>query len=411
MKLPYLLALFFVSLAFTSHANSVDLLDVKKFPKWFQDSYVQEAQLVDTTEIIIEQFNIKQEVLGNIKLLADKEGIWLYHINFGTKTPIECYVLTSHSGPANSMYAMMESGLDDIATLNKKKLSASFNFSLGTGVIGDTPYLQLDTLYHLGKGKKKASGILKALAAETDDGLLLCLHNSIGYRKTFYTAFESFVKAFIANKPSKAFFNPVYQYTFNDIPVGYSSEKYIVDADGDVEISNSVAMMIPSDASSISRTDSTSNSWSYADGSLINASSYSIENGELSSRFNILFEDEQWKVVGELQGKNVETSLNHKERLLSDFGNYLKVIELKSSDNNSSIDNLWNADIDPVSAVEVKFSKVAGDDSANTKYQVGPLSMKLLTDSNGVIKQASMDQAGLKLNVKLMYVKGMPQLP
>ena len=411
MKLPYLLALSFISLAFTSHANSADLLDVKKFPKWFQESYAQEAQLEDTTEVIIEQFNIKQEVLGNVKLLAEKDGTWLYHINIGPKTPMECYVFASHNGPANSMYAMMESGLDDIATSNKKKRTGSFNFSLGTGIIGDTPYLQLDTLYHLGKGKKKASGILKTLAAETGDGLLLCLHNSIGYRKTFYTAFESFVEAFRANKPSKTFFNPVYQYTFNDIPVGYSSEKYTVDADGDVEISNSVAMLIPVDANSISRTDSTSNSWSYANGSLINASSYSIENGELSSRFNISFQDEQWKVVGELQGKNVETSLSHKDSLLSDFGNYLKVIELKSSDKNSSIDNLWNADIDPVSAVEVTFSKVADDDNANTKYQVGPLSMNMLTDANGVIKQALMDQAGLKLTVKLMYVKGAPKLP
>lgn len=232
----------------------------------------------------------------------------------------------------------------------------------------------------------------------------------MGYQNAFVAVFKSFVRAFTAAQPSPEFYRSTYQVLINDIPMGFTREKYIEDSDGDIEIVVGTAFMIPVDETSIARSDSVAFSWSNPNGSLINASEYTIENSTMTSSFDISYVEDAWQVKGELQGKALEIELAHKDWLLSSYGSYLESVNLLNSDNNSGSFYMWTADADPTAAIEVVISEEADNPSGNLKIDMGPLIMTMQSDKKGVISKGVMQQGGLKMDMVLMHSHGTPTL-
>lgn len=308
------------------------------------------------------------------------------------------------------MYAIVESSVTNIEVLNKKPLSQKLNYAVGSGMSGSTPYLVFDTLYLLGEGEEKVTGVLKGLSAETDQSLKLCIHNEVGYRKTFLKVFESFLSAFTDNTEELGFYDAVYQVTFNDYPVGYAYEKYSVDADGDILAKSGAALLVPVDASSISRSDEKITSWSRPDGSLINKTIHSITNSKLESSFALEPKDDKWFVKGELQGKEVNEELNYKDWLLSEYGMNLSVLNLKKSDEQSAEYYIWEPEVDPVNATKLVISKIEGELDANIKINNGPMLFESLIDENGIFRSGSMELGPVKMQLESVYSRGKPVL-
>ena len=268
----------------------------------------------------------------------------------------------------------------------------------------------MDLLYSLGSGDSKVTGILKGLSAQTGPNLQICLHNEVGYQQAFFDVFASFVEAFQQNENSQSFFEPIYKMTLNDIPVGYSKEKYIVDKDGDIEITSQSALLLPVNHSSIARSDSVSRSWSNPDGSLINALSYSVENSQLSSNFTLIY-DEGWLVEGELQGKPVKQKLEYDGWFLSGFGSYLETARLMATKEKSAEFPMWIPEADPTSKLDVTLKKILDNPKQNFEIKMGPIVMNFLANDKGGFKQGSLKQGPLMLSLELIQVSGEPVLP
>lgn len=397
-------------LILNSNVFAKSLVNIDDFPKWFKDSVNRSIEIDKTSKIEIKPFNVNSEILGDAKLISDEDGTWYYQVDIGTGSPVECYVFSEFDGTSNSLYSVVEYSLSGVETLNKKPLSEKFNYAIDGGVIENTPYILLDTLYTLGEGSEKVSGIIKAVSAETSDSLQMCLHNELGYEKAFFNVFESFVKAFLANEKKPGFFEIVYQMTLNNMPIGFAREKFTLDDEGDISIHQTSAMLIPVDATSISRSDAVSTSWSRADGSLINGTKYTIENGIIASNFSISFKDEKWHVAGELQGKAVTKTLEYDSWMQSDYGNYLDSKSMLESGVKTKAFHMWLPDADPTSAIKVVMTKLENDPTANLKFDMGPLILKSLFDKNGILKQGVVQQAALEMQMTSIFVKGQPAL-
>ncbi|ACR11338.1 hypothetical protein [Teredinibacter turnerae] len=391
--------------------NVVTLVDLKDFPSWFHEAINREKSVKKKSSLKIKKFNINEKVLGKLKLQESSDTTWYYTIDIGTDSPVECYVFTEFDGPANSLHSMIENSLSAIAELNKKPLSSRYTSALGVGLVGDTPYLALDTLYSVGEGKNKASGILKGLSAATNNSLQICTHNELGYKKAFLNVFTSFINAFIASEENQEFFESVFVMSINDLPLGYAREKYALDEDGDIVLHTDSAMLAPVDASSVARSDSGAREWSMKDGSMINKVSYSIENNVLASSFSLEMRDSKWHVSGELQGKPVNAVLEHNNWLLSGYGSYLAAIELQKSDKISESYPMWVPEADPTSALKVVLSKTPKDPTANLKIDMGPMVMKFLAEKSGIFKHGTIAQGPITIGLQQLYVKGEPQLP
>lgn len=290
-------------------------------------------------------------------------------------------------------------------------MASSFNYVVDVGAIQNTPYLMLDTLYTLGEGNARVTGVLKALSAQTDKSLQICLHNEIGYRTSFSNVFTSFVNAFLESEENKAFFEPIYKMVFNGMPVGFGHEKYTLDSDGDVEIYTKSSMLLPVDASNVSRTDSVNQSWSSPDGSLINANEHTVENGVLASHFSISNIDDKWRVAGEMQGKAIEVDLDYTEWLLSGYGSYLATIELMKSEETRANYHMWLSDADPTTATTVGLSETNGSDEGNIQIEMGPITFKFSAEADGIIQKGAMEQGPVKMQLELLKVRGTPAIP
>lgn len=397
--------------AISISANASDLINISDFPEWFQEAMVRESGQIKTSVLSLEQLNVNTEVLGKYTLNDDSDGTWYYTIDIGSPSPVECYVFTSYDGPATSLYSVVEYGLSGIETLNNKKLVAKNNYSVAAGVIGDAPYLALDTLYTLESGGQRVIGVLKAMSAQTDQSLQICMHNELGYRESFYNTFVSFVNAFSENQANAEFFEAISKVSINGIPMGFLHESYTSDADGDISVVNNSALMVPVDASSIARTDSVSRSWSKIDGTLINSSDYTIENGTVSSQFSIVYQDDAWQVEGEMQGKAISTQLEHKGELLSGFGSYVGLASLRNSDKRSQEYFMWAPSADPTSVLPVVLSQIDDNESANFEIDMGPMVLRFLADDKGIFRQGNILQGPMTMQIELLYSKGQPLSP
>lgn len=387
------------------------LVELEQFPKWFKDATARETKVKKTTKLKVAEFNVDGTVKGKFKLIEEGDGTWYYNVDIGTDTPVECYIFTDYDGPANSLYAIIEHSLTGVEALNNKKLSGQFNYAIDIGAIDNVPYLQLDKLYNLGAGNQKVAGVLKGLSAETAQSLQVCLHNEMGYNQAFFDVFESFVTAMAENESDKAFFEPIYQITLGDMPIGFGHEVYTTDADGDINIQKHSAFLVPVDANTVSRTDSVVTEWSSPDGSVINANVYTIENQVTTSQYSLQNLEGKWQVEGELQGKPIKAELPYSGWLLSGFGSHLESASLLTSEAKSAEFEMWLPDADPTSSLKITLSKITDNPKANLKIDMGPIVMDFMADTKGIFKEGTINQGSLAMGIKLINVPGEPTLP
>lgn len=393
------------------NVSAANLVDSKVLPAWFQKSLQKDADVKTTGKLKIEALNVDATMKGKPEQQETEEGVWYYLIDVGGASPVECYAFTSFDGVANSLHSVVDFSLKGVEALNKKKLVNRFNYAIDVAVTGTTPYMRYDTLYMLGENDQKVIGMLKGASARTANTLEICLHNEAGYEKAFTGVFESFVQAFANANPSNTFFEPIYSMTINDIPVGFAQEMMSVDADGDVQSVTRTAMLMPVDASDVSRTDSEKTEWGRTDGSLINSYEYSVENGEIASEFTLQNIEGVWQVAGKIQGKEIKVNLNYDSWLLSDFGSYGQTAALLASEDNQIKANMWTSDTDPTAVTPVSLSKVADSEDANVELNMGPMSMRFLADKTGMFQNGSISQGGLTVKMKLISSHGTPTVP
>ncbi|MDC8829665.1 hypothetical protein [Alteromonas gilva] len=411
MKLRYSVLFCALPLVFSAPSTAHLLVNLNEFPEWFQQAMERETEIESTSQLTIEALNVDARIKGNATQQESTEGTWYYTIDIGLASLVECYAFTEFDGPANSLHAIVQHSLQGAAALNQKALTSQFNLAVDAGVTGATPYLQLDTLYNLGEGSDTVSGVIKGLSAQTEQSLQICIHNETGYQATFLAVFESFVEAFAQHNTNPQFFDAVYQLSLNDMPLGFSRERFTVDQDGDIEVNVHSAMLVPVDEVSVSRTDSVGTEWSRADGTLINGTEYSVDNGTLSSNFAIQPGEESWMVSGEMQGKAIEAPLNYNGPLISGYGSYTETAGLLASEEQSAAFRMWVPDADPTAALEVMVSKIEDNPAANLRLDMGPLTMTLKAEDNGMFDVGTLEQAGMKLLMKRIYSKGEPVLP
>ena len=399
-----------ICLCMTSFSSAKDLIDVSQFPAWFQEASQRDSVIETRSSISIPKYKVDSKVVGKFKLISDDNGVWYYNVDIGTDSPVECYVFEEFDGTSNSLKNVIEASIEAAAELNEKPFANKYNYAVDVGVIKDTPYLALDTFYSLGEGNQMVSGVLKAYSSQTQNTLQICVHNEIGYRKAFFSVFESFINAFVESESTESFFEVVYQMTINDLPVGYGLEKHSLDADGDVYSYIESSMMIPVDASNVSVTDSVETEWSSPTGSIINADQYVLENGRYTSQLALKPLEGKWKVTGELQGKTIDAFLTYEDWLLSSFGAYLASAYILTSEDSSLNYNAWVTEADPTTALPLTISKTSPETPNKLSMQIGPIKVDYVSSALGVFDEGSIRQGPVQVNIFKIYQRGEPSL-
>lgn len=395
-------------LVISIQASAIDFVKVTDFPQWFQKSMSAEKKVKKKSKLVIDSLGVKTKVKGKITLAESNDSYQYYTIDMKTTVPAECYVFSEFDGIATSLYSVVNAGIDATEKLNKKSLTGKFNYALDSGIIDSVPYLSLDVLYTLGEGQEKVSGLIKGYSAKIGDTLQICLHNELGYRKTFFTIFESFIQGLASSSRKEHFFQVVYQMTLNDIPAGIATESYSKDKEGDIKIVTESAMLMPVDASSIASVDTGALSFSDSNGDLINSYAYSIENAALAYSYNLDRKDEAWVAIGESQGKAQTYTLPYNGALVSGYGNYLKAGKFLASDEKISSMSQWMPEVDPSSVTTLGLKKLENTKDANIEFDMGIMSMRALVDNKGVASTVKIIQGPVVIQLNTIHKSGAP---
>lgn len=398
--------LYFFIFIFSGQASAVELIPPTELPDWLQKELKKEKKVRTKSTLKFENLGINAKIKGKITKEEFLDTYGYYAIDIKTESPIECYIFTEFDGTANSLYGIMGAGLESSATLNNKPLTGKFNLSLESGIIEATPYLSLDILYKLGNDAQSVLGTIKGLSARTHNSLQVCIHNETGYNKSFFSVFESFVNAVASSNKPDNFLEVVYQFTLNNIPVGYGRDIFTKDNNDDIELSSDSSLLMPVDTNTIARSDSVLKSWSKPNGNLINTFSNTIDNGAYTYLYTLKPDGNIWIAEGESQGKAQRYTLAHKGPILSNYGSYLKSAELLKSTNNTTETLMWVPEVDPSSTTQVTLNKIVKDPDANIEINMGPMSIKTLMDNNGILKKGKIIMGPVEMGMKILHKKG-----
>lgn len=265
-----------------------DFYDIEEFPEWFQKDMAKEAEISVTTELVIEEFGITKTILGKAELHEQSENYRNYFVDIGAEELLDCYNIVNHIGAANSVESLVNTTLENLAANNPGlEMTHVIPYSLRVESFEETPYLSLIFFYTFNFEGDSYTDLIKVMAAETEMGLVSCIHSSMGYVETFKAAYESFLSAFLDAEKNDEFLEVTYVFRFMDMNVGYSYDKFTADADGDIKAISSSSIILPVSAEDFSYDDSTDITWSDSDGGVINSYSSVWENGKEQSNLSL----------------------------------------------------------------------------------------------------------------------------
>ncbi|BFT29583.1 hypothetical protein D210916BOD24_07590 [Alteromonas sp. D210916BOD_24] len=397
-------------LIITGTATAKDFVDHQQLPAWFNKAVKREASLDEKSDVELAAFPLKGTVEGRWSDVQQIDEYWYFTIDIGTTTPVECWAFKDYDGPANSLVNMMKYAINNIAQQQGKPLSSQYNYTLDMTTLDDTLVMDYQILYNLGEGSDTVSGLIKGLSAESANGLQVCLHNEVGYRKTLKKIFTSFVNAADKSDNTTPFFHAINSVEMNGELVGLASEKFVVDSDGDVEMRETLSMILPVDANNVAATDTVTLSWSTVDGDLINTYQYTVENSELASTFSLSSVDGQWQVEGEIQGKAVNANLEYQGEMVSNFGTYLMAQSLvTTADVDETAFKIWTADTDPTATTTIVMKK---RENANGLYQfhvdMEGFEIEYSVDDKFIMQSAAMHLGPISMKMAPLFVTGAP---
>ncbi|MCH2192374.1 MAG: hypothetical protein MK188_15815 [Gammaproteobacteria bacterium] len=393
----------------TAPATAKDYITSEQLPDWFSKSLVKEAKDLPRTRLSLPAFPINATGLGTWSEAQSEDNYWYFTVDIGSESPVECWAFQEYDGLANSLVNMMKYAVNNVSANLNKTLESQYNFSLDVSNLGNVPVFSYDILYNLGETDERVSGLMKGMSAESANGLQVCLHNEIGYRETFKDVFTSFVNAVDRTANVKPFFFAINGMKMQGELVGIVSEKFSIDADGDVEIVEATSLILPVDANTVSSTDSLARSWSRIDGTLINTYEYTVENGEVMSSMGLSRTEGTWVIEGEIQGKKVNSELSYDDVFTSNFGAYLETQKLTNSDQDSLSYNTWSLEGDPTQPTPtVMYKKSQKNGLLELVAEIESFKIEYTVDEDFIMQRAKVEMGPIDYSVMPMYVSGKP---
>ena len=402
-----IVALFFL-LVSCHTAFAKDLISAEQLPEWFAESLQDEKNVTLRSYLKIQDLGISKKVMGELEIAPVGDSAWNFVNDIGTASPLDCYVLTEFDGPATSLYNMVDYGLQDAAEFNDKPLTGMRTFSVEHEVLTDIPVYSLDTLYNLGEGEEMVTGVLKSKSAQVGDNLLICMHNEIGFRDTFSTVFTSLIDALKTGITREPFFEIIMTLEMNQEQIGFSREAFYIDADGDIEKQGIVSALAPKGPVALLRSDTVSQSWSYADGSLINASQYSVGNGAVAYMLFLEMTEEGWHLSGDYQGKEVDRNLKHDDTILSDYGSHLASLAMTEKGMGNRTYKMWAVDRNANGLVDAIARDYEGSDNFDYMLDTNGQRAFFQVDDAGIIKSSKIDIPNITISSKRVLLHGSP---
>lgn len=358
--------------------------------------YMQREISVSTKHAIkSEDDYFKLEVMGKGQVEISKSEENFYYLSWpiGTLVPMECYLYKERIDSAGSIKNMIE-------TITKSADQKGYtNFK--AGVVDHTPFLWTDTFYSGTFQDKKVISLLKVAIAALPENSFACVHNELGYSKTFGEIFQYSLKNLkIKNNQSEygtPKYNEVSLISFDNIPLGYTQNLIynIQSKNLHFEFESTV---FPKSLNEINFSDNVIIKTSDQEGIVHEASYVSVVNGEMLHQ--IALEKESKSFNYNMKGTNKTNKVENILKTQNGIFDFYKeaqirkdsIVKYKKFQISEYVPSLDHNNLTPIDYTVLDFNKGAFELKLRDQKFSGNI------DSSGYVKELKAPQ--LKMVIK-----------
>jgi hypothetical protein len=381
-------------------------------PKWLRDARAREAKSLKPAEIQSKDGWFKVRTPGKLVNTIEKvEGSYSVQLEIGDKSNVHCEIFPEGIDLANGLRVTLDNALKAIESTHGKIEARGLEGS-DAGSHGPVPYISLSWLYRVAGAQGGLLGNLKQFVMEKGKHGVYCVHDDLGYNRTFAAITQAFAESLETQEPAaQPHFVEISTATMSGTEIGVAISTLVRDSEGDTQARQSTSLLIATNDGAVQSQDSTQINWIRPDGSLINAVNTDVSNGELSNSLALKHEEGGWLVEGEVQGKAVKTSLPKDAQP----GNWLSQAQqlrtLLAEPNPVGRDHsmgIWLGENPAVLTVaKTRILARQGDKEFTARGEIGNISANLTLDkATGTASGADLKVGPVNMKLERVYVSG-----
>lgn len=381
-------------------------------PQWLTDARAREIGSMEATQVDSKDGWFSLRTPGKLVNTVEKvEGSYTVALDVGGDANVYCEVLPDGIDLAGALQETLQRAIAEIEA-NQGKIEARALESTNAGAYGAVPYIELAWLYRVASPDGPLLGSLKQFVMEKGKLGVFCVHNDIGFTRTFAAVTRAFADSLETAEPaSTPYYAEISTASMSGVKIGVAVSTLERDAEGDTRARQMTAMLIATGDGAVRSQDSTHINWLRPDGSLINAAHIQVSNGEISHDLALQDVDGIWTVEGEVQGKEVKATLPQDAQP----GNWVTqarqlraLLAQPDATGHEHAMGFWVAE-NPGKLTEARTRILArqGDEHFTAQAEIGGITADLtLETASGMTSAADIKVGPLNMRLERIYVSG-----
>lgn len=330
------------------------------------------------------------------------EGATRYLIPLGTEASVTCLALDE----VEDAGARLGSVLDGA----KEKVSLRKVAPEPSRVVKEAPVVGLQATYTTGTGKTILFGHLKAAYHMRLGAAGFCLHDEVGYAKTFRQVADSFFDTLEVSSQDDATYHEVQFITVNDAPGGYSMTRLIPGQQGGSVFFKFDFLMLQRSDAEMHFSDSAQVLTLDKDGAVSRAQYFEGENGR--STLDIELEREKgakYAYSGELHGKKLQGTASTKTPK-GWSGPTIEARELKRRLKEGKpftwVVETYKPEVNPTRFEEYSVSRTAKDGPRDVYVKAKQFEIAGNVDEAGLMEKGAANVGPVTLLLERAFIRG-----
>lgn len=322
-------------------------------------------------------------------------------LKIGTVAPLECYIYKERLDMASSLLNFHD------VMIEQFKISQREITELNTAAIDEIPFMRVDLAYI---NEQKHYGNLKTIVGNKFSNGIVCVHNEIGYKKTFHRIVSQLVKSLKVKDNS--YLKDYQSRSISTVEINSQKagivESYVVSLNTNqlyyVEYSS---ILIPRTKSDIVTLDKFVGEISNEQGTLTSGDYVTLKNGELDMEIRLERQKNgRFGIKGTFLNKEIKMNLNSQLGLLPRYTVSQEVLDhyFMKKKRSPRIFYIYSPQVNPTAALEVnyKFLKKLKKSRIELEEKVASLTSKTIYDKKGAFSSI-IPFAGSTMKMERIY--------
>ena len=317
--------------------------------------------------------------------LSHAQNSELIEIPIGSKSVVRCQLFSEMLDAGGTLHSVLK---ESAARVDYRGVAPS-----GVSLIGGVPAVFLETLYLTDTAGGKGAGGLKLAIQVREQESLLCVHDELGYRKTFKDVSGAFFASFALKSahPNVATYTEESKAKLGETDVGFSRTRVVPgEKPGEREYNNSNTTLIPTSEKDVVFEDSYQ-IYSYdAKNALTSGAWVESRAGEITLKVGVKrAANGKYAYQGEVKGKPLSGVLKAPNGIATslDIAARLKK-KLKAGGPFELVLSEYHPAIEPNALIDVTYRHQKGDPARQVVMSMSGITVTSEVDDDGVPKTA-----------------------